>query len=140
MDFIVKKKPTPSVPILPLIDILTILLIFFVVTTEFKKKRNTLEIALPSAGALPTRIVVNETNVLSISHDGKFALNNVQMKREELPLYLEVIYESHPNAKFEIEQDKKTGEQYELFALDALTKVGFRHISKRVLLEGQEKE
>ena len=138
MDFLVKKKQTPSVPILPLIDILMVMLIFFVVTTEFKKKRHTLVIDLPSVSSLPTTVEVRDTNVIGITKDGQFAVNSVKVNRNEVLIYLQVLFEENPDGRFEIEQDKGTAESDELFALEALKKIGFKYISKRVLIEGEE--
>lgn len=139
MDFLQRRKPTPSVPILPLIDILTILLIFFVVTTQFKKKKHTLEIQLPKSNGQSVTMQVLDTAVVAISKEGEFSLNNVQMPQQELVFYLKTYKEENPKAKFIIEQDKGTGEEYEVFAVDALTEAGFGHISKRVLLSGEKK-
>ncbi len=139
MNFLQRRKPTPSVPILPLIDILTILLIFFVVTTQFKKKKHTLEIELPKSNGQSVTMQVLDDAVLAISKEGQYSLNTVRMPQDELVNYLNIYREENPKAKFIIEQDKGTGEEYEVFAIDALTEAGFKHISKRVLLDGEEK-
>jgi biopolymer transport protein ExbD len=135
MEFYRRKKQTPTVPILPLIDILTILLIFFVVTTQFKTKRHTLKIDLPSVSALPTEIEVRDNSVIVITKDGKFVLNATRVERDELKAYLEAYREIKPNAKFELEQDEGATEKDELFVLETLTKAGFKYISKRVRLK-----
>ncbi len=139
MNFLQRRKPTPSVPILPLIDILTILLIFFVVTTQFKKKKHMLEIELPKSNGQSVTMQVLDNAVIAISKEGQYSLNNVQMPQNELVFYLKTYKEENPEAKFIIEQDKGTGEEYEVYAVDALTEAGFKHISKRVLL-GDEKQ
>ena len=137
MEFHRRKKQTPTVPILPLIDILTILLIFFVVTTQFKKKRHTLKIDLPSVSALPTEIEVKENSVIAISKDGKFVINATRVERGELLTYLQAYQEIKPDARFELEQDEGATEKDELFALETLTQAGFKYISKRVRLKGK---
>ncbi|MGJ8656895.1 MAG: ExbD/TolR family protein [Akkermansiaceae bacterium] len=136
MEFHRSKKQTPTVPILPLIDILTILLIFFVVTTQFKKKRHTLEINLPSVSALATQVEVRENSVIAISKDGKFVLNATRVERDQLLTYLKAYQEIKPDARFELEQDEGATEKDELFALETLTQAGFKYISKRVRLTG----
>ena len=137
MEFHRRKKQTPTVPILPLIDILTILLIFFVVTTQFKKKRHTLKIDLPSVSALPTEVEVKENSVIAISEDGKFVINATRVERGELLTYLQAYQEIKPEARFELEQDEGATEKDELFALETLTQAGFKYISKRVRLKGK---
>jgi biopolymer transport protein ExbD len=140
MEFYRRKKQTPTVPILPLIDILTILLIFFVVTTQFKTKRHTLKIDLPSVSALPTEIEVRDNSVIVITKDGKFVLNATRVERDELMAYLEAYREIKPNAKFELEQDEGATEKDELFVLETLTQAGFKYISKRVRIDGEKSE
>ena len=46
MKFAVRKRRAPSIIIVSLVDILTILLIFFVVSTTFKKDQPEVEIHL----------------------------------------------------------------------------------------------
>ena len=46
MKFYLKKRRSPSVPIVTLIDILAILLIFFIVTTTFKTKDSLVQVNL----------------------------------------------------------------------------------------------
>src|ERR671923_1010871 len=49
MKFAVKKRRAPSIIIVSLVDILTILLIFFVVSTTFKKDQPEVQINLPES-------------------------------------------------------------------------------------------
>lgn len=48
MQFYRKKARTMGVPIVPMIDILTILLIFFIVHTQWKKPQSLLKIDVPA--------------------------------------------------------------------------------------------
>src|SRR3954465_3259512 len=49
MKFAVKKRRAPSIIIVSLVDILTILLIFFVVSTTFKRDQPEVQINLPDS-------------------------------------------------------------------------------------------
>ena len=49
MQFYRKKASSMGVPIVPMIDILTILLIFFIVHTQWKKPQSLLKIDVPGA-------------------------------------------------------------------------------------------
>ncbi len=138
MEFHSRRKPTPSVPILPLIDILTILLIFFVVTTQFKKKKHTLKIQLPTSNGTPLSLTVSDTAVVAISKEGKYSLNEVQVSKEELLKFLSFYKEDKPKAKFIIEQDQWTPALYFAFARDMIFKAGFTDVSERVLIIGEE--
>src|SRR4029077_2415896 len=49
VKFAVRKRPAPSIIIVSLVDILTILLIFFVVSTTFKKDQREVQFNLPES-------------------------------------------------------------------------------------------
>ena len=53
MQFAVRKKRAPQIIIVSLVDILTILLIFFVVSTTFKKDQPEVQINLPESKPQP---------------------------------------------------------------------------------------
>ncbi|WP_395746132.1 ExbD/TolR family protein [Prosthecobacter sp.] len=44
-----KRRPVPMIPIVSLIDIMVILLIFFVATTTFRKENTQVKITLPES-------------------------------------------------------------------------------------------
>ena len=138
MEFHQRRKPTPSVPILPLIDILTILLIFFVVTTQFKKKKHTLKIEIPQSNGTPLNITVAETSIVAISKTGEYSLNEVNVSKEELLKFLQYHKEDKPNAKFIIEQDKWTPALYLAFARDQIFNAGFKDVHLRLLTADEE--
>jgi biopolymer transport protein ExbD len=73
-------RPTPrsrQVPIVALIDILFIVLIFFIVSSEFKKKREVLKIELPTVRDVPSQTIIDERSVLAIDRDGTIRLDNL---------------------------------------------------------------
>ena len=47
-----RRRPVPTIPIVSLIDIMVILLIFFIATTTFKKQKVEVKITLPESKAL----------------------------------------------------------------------------------------
>ena len=77
MKFAVRKRRAPSIIIVSLVDILTILLIFFVVSTTFRKDQPEVQINLPesktatSAPAELEHAVVSVDSNDEIKHDGK---------------------------------------------------------------------
>lgn len=52
MKFYTQKRRQPTVPIVTLIDILAILLIFFIVTTTFKQRQSLLNVNLPKSSQM----------------------------------------------------------------------------------------
>ena len=99
MKKLVKKREHISMDLTPLIDVVFLLLIFFIVASEFKKNETILNLTLPSSSS-SQKVVVKKESVLEVSKDS-FALNAqkldfTQLKQElknikkELPLIVKI--------------------------------------------------
>lgn len=124
MRFYEPRKRQPSVPIIPLIDILTILLMFFIVTTAFKQPRSVLRIDLPTVREVATGTVVESRSVLAVAADGKVTLDALSVPDGYLDEYLQAFLKENPGRKLELEADKDLSVERLLKIWDALTKAG----------------
>ena len=84
MNIYRKSAVVQGVPIVPMLDILTILLIFFIVHTEFKHKVNVLQLTLPQTHHLSGESGDDSLTLLEIAADGKLALGGKTIEREAL--------------------------------------------------------
>ncbi len=123
MQFYRPRKPISAIPIVSLIDILVILLIFFIVTMQPKQKRTILDISMPVVGDIPTKQVVDVRAVLALSKEGKITLDSVKVHETLLVDYLKEIKEQ--NRKLELEMDKQVRLEQMIMVSEALTKAGF---------------
>ncbi len=113
-----------DIPIIPLIDILAILLIFFIVSTQFKKPRPILEINLPTVKQVPSSEIKDSRSTLAISDTGVMSVDGVRVTEGELESYLKAFLNVNPGRKLELEADKAVSLE-KLFGIwDALTAVG----------------
>lgn len=114
-----------EVPIVPLIDILTILLIFFIVTTTFKEPKPVLEVEVPVASGEAVTQSVETRSVLSISATGDITLDAVRVLPGELENYLSAFRSVNPGRKIELRVDQRAnfGEMVKLW--DTLRTAGF---------------
>jgi len=103
-------------------DILAILLIFFIVTTTFKEPRPVLEIDLPTVKDIPSAEVTDTRSILAVSKEGTISLDQVQVKPEELANYLRSFKNVNPNTKLELEADEAVSLSQLFQVWDALTK------------------
>ena len=69
MKFAVRKRRAPSIIIVSLVDILTILLIFFVVSTTFKKDQPEVQINLPESKTATKASAELEHAIVSVSEN-----------------------------------------------------------------------
>src|SRR5207244_6966257 len=84
LNFAVRKRRAPLTIIVSLVDILIILLIFFVVSTTFKKDQPEVQINLPeskTAKKLPAEL---EHAIVSIDQDDEIKLDGRAMGADQL--------------------------------------------------------
>ncbi len=85
MAFYKRKRSSPIIPIVSLVDILTVLLIFFIVTTTFKSQTPQVRIELPdSKTAVAAPSAKARPTILTISPDGQCFVNAQPIALEKL--------------------------------------------------------
>jgi biopolymer transport protein ExbD len=124
MHFHRQTRKRAEVPIVPMIDILFILLVFFIVSTTFKKSRPILRIELPTVREIPTDEVVEARSVIAVDAMGNITLDTLAVPEGLLEAYLAAYQKQNPGRKLELEADKKLPLERLLHVWDALTKAG----------------
>ncbi len=128
-----RRKPRENVEInlASLIDVVFILLLFFVVTTTFTRETQ-LKVDLPEAasGTPPEQSALKQLEVL-IAADGSYSLNGRQLRKsdlETLSAALQKESEGDNSLPLTISADAKTPHQAVITAMDAAGKLGFAHL------------
>ena len=124
------------VPIIPLIDIMAILLIYFAVEYDPKEKRNVLNIELALAQGSATVQVERPAAVLAIAKGGEVTLDATRISDGLLVEYLKVFKQNSPNRKLELEPDKGIALERFIEIQNALIEAGFnpKDVPSRVRL------
>ena len=84
MKFAVRKRRAPSIIIVSLVDILTILLIFFVVSTTFKKDQPEVQINLPESKTSSTKPAELEHVIVSVDENDGLKLDGREIAVDQL--------------------------------------------------------
>jgi biopolymer transport protein ExbD len=84
MKFAVRKKRAPSIIIVSLVDVLTILLIFFVVSTTFKRDQPEVQINLPEAKTAKSVPAELEHAIVTVDKDDQIQLDGKPITLEDL--------------------------------------------------------
>ncbi len=126
MRFHRRPRKRVEVTIIPMIDILLIMLIFFIVTTTFKKPRDILRIELPTVHEIPSDKVVTARSVIAVDAAGKVSLDSLAVPDGLLQSYLEAYQKQNPGRKLELEADKQLPLERLLQVWDALSKAGIK--------------
>lgn len=119
---IIRKRA--EVPIVPMIDILFILLVFFIVSTTFKKPREVLNIELPTVREVRSDTVADSRSVIALDVLGNITLDSLKVPEGLLESYLAAYQKQNPGRKLELEADRKVPLERLLQIWDALTKAG----------------
>ena len=128
-----RRKPRENVEInlASLIDVVFILLLFFVVTTTFTRETQ-LKVDLPEAvtGTPPEQTELKQLEIL-IAADGSYSLNAKQLLKSDLPSLMAALQkesEGDNSLPLIISADAKTQHQAVITAMDAAGKLGFAHL------------
>ena len=97
MRFYIRKRRAPSIIIVSLIDILAILLIFFIVTTTFRKNQPQLQINLPESRTAEQAPAENsEPAILRIKSASEITLDEKPVSLENLADALRTLRQQAP--------------------------------------------
>ena len=129
MRFYIRKRRAPSVIIVSLIDILAILLIFFIVTTTFQKNQPQLQINLPESRTAEQAPAENtEPAILRINSASEITLDEKPVTLENLADALRTLREQAPARPIAMQADREAPFGVVVRALDALRDAGIKNI------------
>lgn len=135
MNFHRKKREKLEISITPMIDVVFLLLIFFMVTTTFNKE-TALNIKLPQAeGEEPEQqpkvinLTIDAQGTYYLSGDDGLPRELVNQKKETLKGELQKLAVVSLNLPFIINADAKTPHEAVIRALDIAGQVGFKRIT-----------
>ncbi len=114
------------IPIVSLIDIMVILLIFFIATTTFKKDKTQVKITLPESKTLGGEAHAAETRVaISIDEQQKIFLDGKPVELDALASAITTLKETQPGVKLELQADTTAALGVLVKVWDALREAGF---------------
>ena len=106
LKFITNKRTSPTVPIISLIDILAILLIFFIATTTFKQKEALVNVALPKSSEMAASTEKLMRTTLAVTKDEEISLGDQIVTIETLAQALRDLKSKQPDLKLQLKVDK----------------------------------
>jgi biopolymer transport protein ExbD len=127
MPKIKRSTVASTLSLTPLIDVVFLLLIFFLVTSEFEEEERRLNITLPTAtSAVPMTSRPREV-VVDIDQQGAMFLNGQQTDLQELERLLRVAVSNNPNNQsVVIRADRSTTFQPVVSVMDVCNRTGIR--------------
>ena len=124
------RKDDLDVNITPLIDIVFLLLIFFMVSTTFERESE-IDVTLPEA-AIDAPQEQNEVIEIVISSDGEFYVNGKRVVNKQVATLKQALLkvaDGREDPPIIISADAKATHQSVVTVMDAARQLGFVHLS-----------
>ncbi|WP_149193981.1 ExbD/TolR family protein [Luteimonas suaedae] len=125
-----RAEDSPEINLVPLIDVILVLIIFFVITTTFDA-RSVLKLELPHANADQAEQQTRSLSVL-VNADGRYFVDDREALRTDVESLKRTIAEVAGDDRERpvlLRADARTPHQAVVTAMDALGQLGFRQIS-----------
>lgn len=131
-----RSKEEPEVNLTSLIDVVLLLLVFFMVSTSFVRESE-INLSLPEAGARSEPVSAPQTIEISITQTGNYAINGQQLvnnERRTLRLAIEQLVADLPvegadGVKVFLRADALATHQSVITAMDVVGQLGYTNIN-----------
>lgn len=127
MKFAVRKRRAPSIIIVSLVDVLTILLIFFVVSTTFKKDQPEVQINLPESKTATSKPAELEHAIVSLDQNDEVKLDGRSISIDELESAVREL-PALRKSSLALQADKKASFGMIVKVMDALKLAGVKNL------------
>src|SRR4051812_46262815 len=127
MKFAVRKKRAPSIIIVSLVDVLTILLIFFVVSTTFKRDQPEVQINLPDSKTATKAAAEMEHAIVTVDANDKIRLDGEAIDVDDLEKAVKNLSPTK-HSSLALQADKKASFGIIIKVMDALKRGGVKNL------------
>ena len=122
MKFYSRRRVSPVITIVSLVDILTMVLMFFVYTTTFKTNQPQVVLVLPKVEHAGNTVAETNTTILSVSEKGTVFLNEKEVALDDLGTQVKALQEKGQH--FSMKADEKAPFGTIMSVLDTLKGAG----------------
>lgn len=130
------QTPNPGVPLTPMIDVVFLLLCFFVTSQIFAQWETEIDVALPTAatGGMPQRLPGEV--IINVRADGTAVVNGQVLDDAQLRGMMDRLVELFPGQPVLLRADKSTAYEHVVRVLDTCRQADIWNISFATLAPG----
>ena len=137
MQFYTRSRRKPTISIVSLIDILAILLIFFIVTTTFKRDQPQVKINLPESTTAVEAPAEAEPLLISIDAEDSVYVDGEPVTLEILGREISRVVQQSPGRGFALQADQEAGFGIVIRVMDVFQENGVSDIPAFTEVLGQ---
>lgn len=130
MNFSAPESDEPEITVIPLIDVILVLLIFFMATATFDQNSR-IKVQLPEASS-EAKADADQPLILQVDAEGRYFVNNsevINSRIETLKSALEQLGGDPAKQPVVLRADARAQHQSVVTAMDALAQTGYRNLS-----------
>jgi biopolymer transport protein ExbD len=127
MNFRPRRSEDPEINLIPLIDVLLVLIIFFILSTTFAVDGR-LRIQLPEASSVPLQRIGADPLVITVTSAGSYLVNGREVlntSAETLRLAIVKLAGERRDQPATLRADARATHQAVVTAMDTLARLGF---------------
>ena len=128
----------PSVNLTPMIDVVFLLIIFFMVGTQFTKQEQQIDIQLPGAGSLQTMVAPPDRREIAVDPQGAITLDGQPLSLDRLTQRLTSMRAQYPDLRVVVRADGKAEHQHVAAVYGAVNRAGISDMSIAVRYQPQQ--
>ena len=122
-----KVQEEPKLMIIPMIDIIFFLLVFFMISTMTLVQQNTFKVGLPQASS--AQLDMNQHANITVMADGNIAFNKESLDKEQLIRRVQIELQRNPDLQIILNGDKDVNYGFVIETFDALKQAGVKKLS-----------
>ncbi|CAA0079748.1 Biopolymer transport protein ExbD [BD1-7 clade bacterium] len=120
------QEPNGEIDLTPMLDVVFIMLIFFIVTATFIKEPG-IDVVRPAAKT--SEAVTNQNILIAINADGEIWLNKQKLKDHQVSSEIAKMHAENPKGAVVIQADKESTAERVARVIDAAKQAGVSDIS-----------
>ena len=99
------SEELPTVNLTPMIDVVFLLIIFFMVGTQFTQPEREIPLKLPGVGGLKAMVAVPERREIAVTADGRIVFDGQTLTSEQLVAKLQALRVRYPDLRVALRAD-----------------------------------
>lgn len=123
------SQPTSDLELAPMIDVVFLLLIFFITSWQFARFERDMDISVPAAEQTENSKQTVGEIILNVREDGAVVLNGAPVTSEELLGRLKTISGAYPDQAVILRGDSKADFQHIISVLDLIKQAGIWNVA-----------
>ena len=124
-----QPEATAELELAPMIDVVFLLLIFFIVSWQFARFEEDMDVSVPAAEEKTSDDETVGEIIVNVRADGSIVLNSVEVSKADLLNKLKLIAESYPSQAVILRGDVKTDFQDIIAVLDQVKRAGIWNVA-----------